>query len=85
MVVNRHREDVASRLVDDSESVALSSNDVLNCERYCGSALVTTDTIDGARVRDGDDSRRFVPGEHWQSRVLPPVTYGAVLGYLDMG
>lgn len=74
MIIDRHSEDIASRFVDETEAVALSSNDVGYGERYGRPALIPSLSVDCAGVRNRDDTRRHVSGKHRYGRILPPIT-----------
>lgn len=75
MFIDRHCENVASRLVDDAETVSLSSHDVLNEERDRGATLESTDTIERSRVRDGYNPSSHISSKERKRRVVPPIAW----------
>ena len=74
MVIDGDGEDVAGRLVDDTEAVTLALHDVDNRPGDSGSTLITTAAVDGAGVRNRDDARSDVTVEERKGSLLPPVT-----------
>lgn len=75
MFIDRHCENIASRLIDDAETVSLSSHDVLNEERDLGATLESTDTIERSGVRDRDNPGSHISSKERKRRVVPPITY----------
>lgn len=74
MFIDRHCENVASRLIDDAETVSLSSHDVLNEERDRGATLESTDTIERSGVRDGNNPSSHISSKERERRIVPPIT-----------
>lgn len=56
MVVDRHSKHIASRLVDETEAIALSLNHVSDREGDQGSTVEATSAVDCSSVTDGDDT-----------------------------
>ena len=63
MVIDRHSEDIASRLVDYAEPVALASLNVLNEEWHFWTTLEAANPIESTRIRDRYDTGRNITGE----------------------
>jgi len=74
VIVNGDGEDITSGLVDDTETIAFALDDINDSPRNFRSSLETANTIDGATVRDGNNTSSNVAVEQWRRGLLPPVS-----------
>jgi len=74
VIVNRDSENTASRLVDDTETIAFALDDINDSPRNFRSSLETADTIDGTTVSDRNTTSSNVAVEQWNCGLLPPVS-----------
>jgi len=73
VVIDGDSEDVTSGLVDDAEAVALAPGDIDDSPRNFGATLEATNTVDEARVGNGNDTSGNVAVEEREGGLLPPV------------
>ena len=74
MIVNGDGEDITSGLVDNTEAIASALLDVDHSPRNFRSSLETANTIDGATVRDRDNTSSNVAVEQRRRGLLPPIS-----------
>jgi hypothetical protein len=73
VLVDGDSEDVASRLIDDAEAVALALDNVDDRPRDQGAAIEAASTIDKSGVRDRDNAGGNIVVEERKRGLLPPV------------
>lgn len=73
MAINRHRENIPCRRINNAESISLPRLHILHEERHLRAPVETPCAVEGAGVGHGDDAGGDVAGEQREGGVVPPV------------